>query len=432
MIIYNTFKIWYNNKKVRISDMRCKNRNCNREIGDFPFCPWCGKEQNSSKKDVKRPKRANGTGSVYKRKDNKSNPYGAMSSSTRGERVFIGNYPTKYDAIKALEQYESNSITNPNANRNVTIEYIYLNYVEQSIETLSESAQKSARMAWTRLRTIHKVKIKDLRTNDLQKIIDFYAHKHQKTDSRGNLYYIDSKGKETTEKTNTPKMQKPLSKGTLEQIKILLSKIYKVAEANDWVVKNYSAFINITTPTEKKNNKSRFTEKDLANFKEHLEEYEYLDYVLCLCYLNFRISEFLELTIDSYHISEDGIPYFQAGKKTTAGSNRIIPIHPQIQPLVNRCIDRNGKTIFCDKETLKQMKQSNFRYRFDKLMQSFGFGLEYTPHSCRRTFSTRMSATGVSDADLTALMGHTNIDVDINYYINQEVKTLYNAVSKMD
>lgn len=412
--------------------MRCKNRKCNKEIGDYPFCPWCGKRQSNYTNEAKRAKRPNGTGSIYVRKDNKTNPYGAMSSSSNGERVFIGNYPTKFDAIKALEHYEVNAISNPNINKDVTVEYIYNNYVEKSLEALSESAQKSSRMAWIRISSIHKSKIKNLRTTDLQKIIDYYANEHHKIDSSGKRYYINSKGKETTEKTDTPKMQKPLSKGTLEQIKILLSKIYRVAEANDWVTKDYSVFINITTPTEKKNNKSRFTEKELANFRVRLDEYEYLDYVLCLCYLNFRISEFLELTTDNYHISDDGIPYFQAGKKTTAGSNRIIPIHPQIQPLVNRCIERNGKTIFCDKETLKKMNQSNFRYRFDTLMQNLGFGPEYTPHSCRRTFSTRMSAAGVSDADLTALMGHTNICVDINYYINQEVQTLYNAVSKME
>lgn len=54
-----------------------------------------------------------------------------------------------------------------------------------------------------------------------------------------------------------------------------------------------------------------------------------------------------------------------------------------------------------------------------------------TPHSCRRTFSTRMSAVGAKQEDIIALMGHTNFDVDINHYINQETDTLYKAILKM-
>ena len=48
--------------------MRCINKRCNKEIGDYRFCPYCGKSQEGRRHT---PKRANGTGSVYKRKDNK-------------------------------------------------------------------------------------------------------------------------------------------------------------------------------------------------------------------------------------------------------------------------------------------------------------------------------------------------------------------------
>ncbi|MFR3075617.1 MAG: tyrosine-type recombinase/integrase [Lachnospiraceae bacterium] len=53
---------------------------------------------------------------------------------------------------------------------------------------------------------------------------------------------------------------------------------------------------------------------------------------------------------------------------------------------------------------------------------SKGLTDELTPHSCRRTFSTRLSASGASETDLIALMGHTSIEVDRKHYINQEVK----------
>ena len=151
-----------------------------------------------------------------------------------------------------------------------------------------------------------------------------------------------------------------------------------------------------------------------------------------MCYLNFRVSEFLELTADSYHISDAaGIPVFVGGKKTEAGTDRLVPIHPKIQTIVKNCIERHGETVFCDPQG-KQITSTHFRkYCFYPAIKALGFPNDLTPHSCRRTFSTRMSAAGARQEDIIALMGHTNFDVDIQHYINQETETLYKAIIKM-
>ena len=54
-----------------------------------------------------------------------------------------------------------------------------------------------------------------------------------------------------------------------------------------------------------------------------------------------------------------------------------------------------------------------------------------TPHATRHTFFSRLSASGVRPEDIIALMGHTNFDVDIKHYINQEADTLIKAVEKL-
>ena len=64
-------------------------------------------------------------------------------------------------------------------------------------------------------------------------------------------------------------------------------------------------------------------------------------------------------------------------------------------------------------------------------MVKLGFDHSYTPHSCRRTFSTRMSAAGARQEDIIALMGHTDYKVDVEHYILQEIDTLYSAIKKM-
>ncbi|MEE1154465.1 MAG: tyrosine-type recombinase/integrase [Acutalibacteraceae bacterium] len=412
--------------------MLCVNRRCHKEIGDFKFCPHCGKNQFETRRDKKR---ANGTGSVYKRKDNKSKPYTA-SSSLSGTRVSLGSFETKAQALKALADYEQKLGQINLSDGLVTVDYIFQNYVLDDIKTLSPSSQKNYMLAWYRLEPLHQKKIIDIKKTDIQEIVDHYSKDHQLISIEGKPVYLDAFGRKTTNKTDYPKIVKPLAKGTLHQIIILMKKIYKVALENDWTVKNYSDFVVTNkTPTKERNNMSCFNETDISYLFDKLEnkniDETYIDYILCLCYLNYRVNEFLSLTKEQYHITADGIPYFIAGQKTEAGKDRIIPIHPNIQKFVKDCIERNGETIFCDKKTKKALKYGKFRYKFDCTLAELGFSSFYTPHSCRRTFSTRLSATGVNDADLTALMGHTSINVDIKHYINQEVHTLYNAITKM-
>ena len=78
------------------------------------------------------------------------------------------------------------------------------------------------------------------------------------------------------------------------------------------------------------------------------------------------------------------------------------------------------------------MNKDYFReYCFYPAMDALGFDRTYQPRSCRRTFSTRMSAAGAKGENIAKLMGHTSYEVDVKYYIKQELKTLYEDVTKM-
>ena len=198
---------------------------------------------------------------------------------------------------------------------------------------------------------------------------------------------------------------------------------------DDIVNKNYASFIELPNPNEV--NKTSFTDIQLEIIRQNLNTVPFADYIYCLCYLNFRVSEFLSLTKDNYHISDTGIPVFVGGSKTEAGSNRLVPIHPRIQSIIERQLSKNGQTIFCD-ENGKALNKDRYRERyFYPVLDALNLPRTLTPHSCRRTFSTRLSAAGARPEDIIALMGHTNYDTDIKHYINQEADTLYNALKLM-
>lgn len=402
---------------------KCINRRCNKELSEkYNFCPYCGKNQNQ--KPQKQKKRINGTGSIYIRKDLKTKPY-AASTFVDGKRIYIGNYATRTEAIKALQEFEYNPITK----FNITLEQLHEEWQNTAYKKLGKSVQQNYNSAWYKLKPLYKRKFKDIRTGEMQAIIDYYEAPHHEVGVGGELKYIDKKGNGTYKTTDTPKMSEGLKFSALHKIKCLLTSMYTYAMQNDIVSKNYAEFIQL--PKKNETSKSRFTDTQLEKLRQSIEYVPYADYIYAMCYLNFRVSEFLELTAENYHVSNSGIPVFIGGKKTEAGTDRLVPIHPKIQHIIEKCLKLDGETIFCD-ENGKAMTPDKFRkYCFYPAMQSLGFPDDLTPHSCRRTFSTRMSAAGARQEDIIALMGHTNFDVDINHYINQEADTLYQAILKM-
>ena len=405
---------------------KCINKRCNRELqDDFIFCPYCGKNQSSDK--PKNRRRTKGTGSIYIRKDNKSKPYAAASSVT-GKQVYLGAFATKREAENALKDYEYNPVNG----FNMTLEQLHEKWIKtKAYQKLGNSVKSNYASAYIKLKPLYKRKFRDLRTSDYQYIVDYYDNPHHEVGAGGKLKYLDKNGKGTYKVTNTPKFCEGLGYSALHKVKCLLTTLYTFAMKEDIVNKDYATFIEL--PEQEETTATRFTEVQLELIKQNVGKVPYMDYIYIMCYVNFRVSEFLELTPDKYKVTDSGIHYFVGGKKTDAGKDRIVPIHPKIQQLVQKCIENGGETIFCrmheGSEFGKAMNKDYFlKYCFRPAMQAIGLGDEYTPHSCRRTFSTRMSAAGAREEDIIALMGHTDYKVDINNYIIQEVDTLYKAI----
>ena len=405
---------------------KCINKRCNRELqDDFIFCPYCGKNQTNSKPKVRR--RTKGTGSIYIRKDNKSKPYAAASSVT-GKQVYLGAFATKREAENALKDYEYNPVNG----FNMTLEQLHDKWVKtKAYKKLGDSVKSNYASAYIKLKPLYKRKFRDLRTSDYQYIVDYYDNPHHEVGAGGKLKYLLPNGKGTYKVTNTPKICEGLGYSALHKVKCLLTTLYTFAMKEDIINKDYATFIEL--PEQEETTATRFTEVQLELIRQSVGKVPYMDYIYIMCYVNFRVSEFLELTPGKYKVTDSGIHYFVGGKKTDAGKDRIVPVHPKIQNLIQTCIAHNGETIFCrtheGSEFGKAMNKDYFlKYCFRPAMQAIGLGDEYTPHSCRRTFSTRMSAAGAREEDIIALMGHTDYKVDIDHYIIQEVDTLYNAI----
>lgn len=395
---------------------------CHREILEGShFCNFCGKKQVANKR--KTIKRENGSGTVYKRSDYKNNPWIAaapgkpvfdeVTLSLKYQQMIIGRYATAIEAKAALEQY----LIHPTDKYNLTLEDVHTEWQLMAYRKISKQTKDNYNAAWYKLRSLYAQKFRQLRTGDMQAVIDYYDTDHQKEGKDGKLLF---------DHDHKPIMTGPLSFSSLSKVKALLTSMYDYAMQNDIVMKNYASYIILPPPGESQ--KDRFNDMELQKIKLSIGKVKLADCIYMMCYTGHRVAEFLQLTPDKVLYLGDTL-YLVGGNKTSAGEQKVVPICSEIQPLFESWLARKGQTIIC-REDGSPWTVDNFREHFKAALKEIGVRV-LTPHATRRTFATNLSAAGVQKQDIIALMGHTNFDVDLKHYINQQAKTLKNAVERL-
>lgn len=103
-----------------------------------------------------------------------------------------------------------------------------------------------------------------------------------------------------------------------------------------------------------------------------------------------------------------------AGSKTTAGRERLIPIHPRIKDMI---ADVPGNWRYVSQITAA----------FEKAYPG------HTPHDCRRTFVTRCLECGIDPVVSRKIVGHAAKDVhEANYTLLTNQDFLYEQICKLE
>ena len=147
---------------------------------DALFCPYCGKKQNDTPK--KRDRRANGTGSVYY--DSRSKMWIAQKVTGKhctADRKVRFTYKRKSFKRRTDALKEINAMSDIVIRPDFTLSYYYQAFQKGKYSSLSNSKQYAYQKAYTRLKTLHNVPMKDLTINSLQAILQgvstFYTAK---------------------------------------------------------------------------------------------------------------------------------------------------------------------------------------------------------------------------------------------------------------
>ncbi len=338
-------------------------------------------------------KRENGAGSVYKVTRLKRRPWIAVAPAVyddkgKPKRLPLGSFETAKEAREALRAYNQA----PTLKYNLTVAEVFTEWRDTAYRNISKSTIDNYNAAYKRIAPLLNIKFRELRTQQMQAIID------------------DNAG---------------LSLSTLSKTKLLLTQLYQYAIKNDIVNKDYAAFIvlpkQVTVP------KDCFTDLEIAKIEQASGNVQYADVILVMCYTGFRIAEFLSLTPFSY---DPQARTLRGGSKTEAGKNRIVPVHSKIQPIIDAWTARGGKTIFC-RDSGQPYSAKLFRNKcYYPALEAIGVR-RLSPHATRHTCATRLAAAGVRPEDIQKILGHADYDITASTYIHQSTETLQKAINLM-
>ena len=371
----------------------------------------------------------NGYGSVTKLSGNRRKPYLArvtlglitdeQAGKTTQNRVTIGTYKTKKEALQALAEYGANPYDIQN--NNLTLAELYQKWTEAYFPTLAgESSTRTITSAWKYCHPLYKMRVKDLRARHIKGIME-------------DGYIISSRGKNAGQKVVA-------SPGTKARIKSMFNLMLDYALEYEIVDKNYARTFDISEDIIKEKEAATrghiiFPMEELKTLWDNVDALRFVDWILIQCYMGWRPQELDTLQLSDVNLDEWCIT---AGMKTEAGKDRMVPIHTKIRPLVQRnydyAVSLGSDALFNDPTATKGgMKITYDKYagRFDKVMAALKLNPEHRPHDPRMTFITMAKKAGIDPLVVKRLAGHRINDVTESVYTVRDLEWLRTDIEKI-
>lgn len=340
------------------------------------FCPACGKRQTKTpRKSAKRP---NGSGTVYRLQGRRSRPWVAAKN-----KVIVGYYPTKKDAVEALERLSGQSLTE---RYNMTFAEVFEAWSAEHYPEVGPKGVEAYNRAFDVFAPLHDKLFRSLRTADFQTVLD-------------------------------PHMAK--SHSTVNKYKQLLTQMSSWAIREELISTNFAKFVRL--PENVKKEKEIFSDAEIQ--KLEADGSDAAKIVLMLLYTGMRIGELFSLPLSDYHES-----YVVGGEKTEAGRNRIIPIRPEgKQYFAYFAKQATGEMLLSGYDG--QKVPANFRRRdYYPLLDRLGIERK-TPHATRHTYASRAVKEGLPPEMLQKILGHADYSTTANIYTHIDAQTLVDAVT---
>jgi len=341
---------------------------CRKEVGEFLFCPFCGKKQIAEKKRSVKG-RGNGQGCAYLVSKGNWCVEVTIAYTEDGKRIRKKKqgFATKREALEYVPILKKEV----KREKSITLREAFDGFMSES--GAGERTKKSYVIAFNHLKPIEHYSLDVLDTQSIQECINNIDMKRQ-------------------------------SKAIIRTV-LHLSYAYALKkELYDGADK--SQRITLTGDNEKRE-KPSFTMEQLEMIRNDGSIFALTVY--CHCFLGFRPSEYMAIKRENIDFEKRTIT--GVGVKTEAGKSRVVTIPLRIVPYLHKILDANGGFIF-------KKNHTTYNKKFQKLMETIGLNKEkilFTPHSCRHTYATLLMRSNAPEKLKLQLIGHASADM-LAYY----------------
>ncbi len=332
----------------------------------------------------------NGFGSVYKLSGkNRRKPYGAKKTIGWDDNgypisVVLGYYEKRSEAFQALCEFNANPYDL--SKKDTTVSEIFEVFKQRRFGKISKSGQGVYNAAFKHISSIHNAAIRDLRTYQMQTLIDNMETKWQ----------------------------------SKSHVQTLLTQLFDIAVELDICQKNYASFIKLDGK-EKSDLHKPFTADEISVLFDNAEKIPFADTALILIYTGMRPSEMLKLETKNIHLNKR---IMQGGLKTKAGKNRLIPISQKIYPFIKKYYSEHNIYLF--EENGKAISYKSYMQMWKRLMEQLG--MEHLPHDGRHTFATIAARVGADSLTVKRIMGHASSGITEGVYTHKDIQDLIKAI----
>lgn len=341
----------------------------------------------------KRMKLPNGFGSIIELGGMRRRPFAAKKTICGKQRA-IGYAETYNEAMALLVNYNAGKTIA----KGITFETCYHLWKKEHFPKVSKSTQTSYESAYKHCAALLDIPMPLIKLTELQQVII--------TMSKKGLGYPSQK-----------------------KAKVLMMQLYSYASKHDYLDKDYSIFVELDHYV-RKIKKTPFCTRQLNRVRALIHTEPMASTVLILCYGGTRISELLSVQISDVKLSKR--TFLIRDSKTSAGRNRLVPIHksliPHFQKFISLATTRSSKWLLSN-STGERLPYSDYLKIWNRLMKLSS--CHHTPHECRHTFATMMAKAGADQLVTKRILGHAVSDITQGVYTHQSLRDLRKAVDKL-
>lgn len=348
----------------------------------------------------------NGYGSVYKLSGKRRKPWAARVTTgwTFDEEAqksypiykFVGFYKTRQEALAGLVRYHEDPFDFHSDT--ITFAEVFERWSDEYFETATRQNVNRYTAAYRLCEPIYHVKYRDIKLDQMQKI-------------------VDDSGK------NTP---------TLKNLKSLFGILCDFAIKHDIVTadrRQYISYVDISKPgNPNARSKQRFHDAEVAQLWEMVKAgNEDAEIVLILIYTGVRINELLGLKKERVHLDEQ---WFTVGHSKTPAGIRDVPIADKILPIVQKWYNRNSDYLLCQDNGKRIVYRTFMEYQWGPLMAALG-PIDHKPHDTRRTCISLLTEAEVDKRILDQIVGHKGDSIAEKYYTDISMPVKLAAINKI-